>query len=42
MVYNIQIQSFSFGICPSCNRYINAKTPCFGSRLCFFLQERST
>jgi hypothetical protein len=42
IVYNIQTQSISFRICPSCNRHINAKTLCFGSRLCFFLQERNT
>jgi len=42
MVYNIKMQSSSFGHCQSCNRYMHTKTLCFGSRLCFRLRAKST
>ena len=38
----IQIESPSFGLCPSCNRYVKNKSLLFGSRLFFRLQARRT
>jgi len=42
MLYNKEIQTFSLGLCPPSNKYISTRTLCFGSRLCFLLQARST
>jgi hypothetical protein len=40
MVYNIQIPSYSLGLCPSCNRYINTITIGVGSRIFFRFQTK--